>query len=108
MTPQGVPQHIQIEMARRELKMLIEQRSIAEQGVKMLSGVSEELAACGDPLTITGIEKATLAGIVALVSLRLLELQHSLTSLVPRIAELEGALKIADSPLSIPGLRIRS
>lgn len=105
MTPQ-VPQHIQIEMARRELKMLIEQRSIAEQGIEMLSGVSAELSVPW-PNPADAMGKAMLSGMVALVSLRLLELQHSHSNLVPRIAELEGALKIADGGIVIPGMRVK-
>lgn len=104
MTPQqptGVPQHIQIEMARRELKMLIEQRSIAEQGIAALSGVSAELASV-DRAKVFTETYAMLAALVALVQLRLLELQHNQSNLVPRIAELEDALKLADSNILIP------
>lgn len=106
MTPQ-VPQHIQIEMARRELRMLIEQRSIAEQGIEMLSGVSAEIAQPKAPW-VNPETKAIMSAVVALVHLRLLELQHSHSNLVPRIAELEGALKIADGGIVIPGMRVKS
>lgn len=110
MTPQpppGIPQHIQIEMARRELAALKQQLAIAENGIAMLSSVSAELSDV-DPAKVFKETKAILAALVALVSLRLLELQNSHGALVPRIGELENALKVADSGIVMPGMRVKN
>lgn len=103
MTPQppGVPQHIQIELARRELKSLKDQQSIAEYGINLLSGVSGELAGI-DRKREFGATAAILSALVALVSLRLQELQNSHAAIEPRITELEGALRVADSGIVRP------
>lgn len=105
--PNGPPQHIQIEMARRELKALKQQQGIAEQGIAALSNVAAELGAV-DPTAITPATHAMLAALVALVSIRLIELQTSHQNIGPRIAELEMALKQVDSGIVIPGMRVKN
>lgn len=102
MTPQSpsVPQHIQIELARRELKSLQGQQSIAEFGIQALSNVAAELNTANE--THEGTERAMFAALVALVALRLLELQNSHAAIEPRIAELENALRVADSGIVRP------
>jgi hypothetical protein len=114
MTPNaaGIPQHIQIEMARRELKLLQQQQAIAEQGIEMLSGVSAELAYAikpGMPNTDYSREnmRAMLGALVALVSIRLLELQTSHSNLMERIPELKDSLRIADGGIMIPQMRVK-
>lgn len=114
MTPQPPP-HIQIELARRELSALKQQRTIAEQGIQALSSVAAELAqvdrASLGYVDSTPNDKATnalLAGVVALVSLRLFELQNSYGQLEPRITELEGALKQVDSGIVIPKVHVKN
>lgn len=107
MTPQQPPQHIQIEMARRELKALRQQRAIAEQGIAALSNVAAELSTVDQGATTT-VERVTLAALIALVSIRLLELQTSHDNIGPRIEELEGALKQFESGIVIPGMRVKN
>jgi hypothetical protein len=110
MTPQpsaGIPQHIQIELARRELAALKQQRIIAEQGIQALSQVAAELAVV-DRGAETPAMQAALSGIIALVSIRLFELQTSHSNILPRIAELESALQVADSGIVIPGMRVKN
>lgn len=103
MTPQppGVPQHIQIELARRELKSLREQQTVADYGIQLLTGMADKL----NGVRYNDTDAATtaiLAALVALSSLRLTELQNSHKQLEPRILELEGALRIADSGIVRP------
>jgi len=106
--PNGPPQHIQIEMARRELKALKQQQAIAEQGIAALSGVAAELSTV-DQNAITPVQRAMLAALVALVSIKLLELQTGLENLNVRIPELENALRVADSGIALPGgMRIKN
>lgn len=107
MTPQQPPQHIQIEMARRELKALKQQQAIAEQGIAALTNVAALLSAVDHSAT-TGVENAMLASLVALVSIRLLELQASHQNLMQRIPELEGALKTLDTNIVVPGMRVKN
>lgn len=138
MTPQPpvVPQHIQIELARRELKALQAQQSIAKYGIELLSNTAMEFAGTGGDASILqnlaaeleadgdterAREVQRIAGrlrmidtvgdkpnrvmfsaLVALVLLRLQELKNSHAAIEPRIAELEGALRIADSGIVRP------
>lgn len=113
MTPQqpaGVPQHIQIEMARRELKLLTRQRDVAAESIVALSNALAVLD--GDtPTRMSKEMDATLqrlfVAVQSMIGVRLLELQYSHENLVARVSELEGALKIADSPIAMPGMRIK-
>lgn len=106
MTPRQPPPHIQIELARRELHALRQQQVIAEQGISAFSNVAAELATV-DKGTETPATQVILSALVALVSIRLFELQMSHGNILPRIAELEGALKQADSGIVIPGMKVR-
>lgn len=107
MTPQQPPQHIQIELARRELKALKQQQAIAEQGIEVLTNGAAQLGLVERSSTPNDIN-AILAALVALVSIRLLELRTSHENLMQRIPELEGALKTLDSNIVVPGMRVKN
>lgn len=107
MTPQQPPPHIQIELARRELRALKQQQVIAEQGIEAFSNVAAELATVNKGVE-TPATQVILSALVALVSIRLFELQNSHSNILPRIAELEQALRVADSNIVIPGMKVRN
>lgn len=154
MNPASMQQQQQramlIENAKRELRALVQQRNIAEQGIEALSGVAAELSGHSNDAAIlrdaareleTGVvhhlegdtegipDRATdlrriadriqmvetvgdkpnrvmLSALVALVSIRLVELQTGHANAAERIPKLEAFLKQAESGIAIPNLVI--
>jgi len=111
MTP-TLPPHIQAALAqqqternRAELKALRQQQVIAEQGIQALSSVAAELAQV-NRATVPPATSAMLAPLVALVAIRLFELQYAHESNTERMAQLEGLLTKADSRIAVPNLKI--
>lgn len=94
-----------IENAKRELRALTQQRNIAEQGIEALSAVAARLTTlnldhCDER------ERAMSAAIMALCSIRLLELQTNCENSQERIPKLEAFLKQAESNIAVPSLMI--
>lgn len=104
MTPQPPSPHVQAAMARAELKALQAQQAIAEYACELLSNVAMDLQSAEDG-TITR-EKAILSGVMALVSIRLSEMQTAHNHNAERIAQLETFLAKADSRIAIPNLQV--
>lgn len=98
-------QRMLVENAKRELRGLIQQKNIAEQGIAALVLVAEDL----DSVDRAGLGfdvRAILGGVTALCSIRLLELQINCENADERIPKLEVFLKNAESNIAIPGLVI--
>lgn len=105
MTPQPPAPHVQAAMARAELRALTDKQSIAEYGVRVLSDVAATMGNAIDLSANSNKLDVIMSAVVALVSLRLQELQGAHSANAERIAQLEGFLKQAESRIAIPNLQ---
>jgi hypothetical protein len=108
MAPSPVAMQRQmVERAKQELKALTQQRNIAEQGIEALTNTAAELStalAPGMPNTDYSREhtRAILSALVALCSIRLIELQTGHANAMERIPILEKFIADSSSGLVVP------
>ena len=88
--------HVQIEAARREKALLMEQERVADYGINLLNQAIGSVSDTADP---TPADLLTLA----MAKVRLAELKVSHGNLVKRVEELTKALQAADSGILRPG-----
>src|SRR6266446_5042637 len=98
--PPGIPQHIQIALARREHALLSKQRDVAAESIEQLSDALATLSQGVIVEVVVNPPERLLYRICnalsAVIQVRLLELQMSHENLVERVDDLEATLKMGD------------